>query len=407
MSETQQAPVNRIVIVGASLGGASAAVALRERGFAGAIDLIGVEAHPPYERPPLSKAILLGDADEPDWVQPADYYPSHGIALTTAALVTEIRPADHIVATGNSEHRYDRLLLATGSEPRLLKIPGSDLHQIVTLRTLDDALMLRDSLQAAPKVAIVGAGWIGCEVAAAARKHGAEVVMIDPLSQPLVRVLGDQVGRVFADVHREHGVDLRLGIGVEAFEEGPEGRLGGVRLSDGSFVEAEMVVLGVGVQTRIQLAEAAGLELAEGGVAVDATLRTSDPDIYAVGDIAAQDHPRLPGRVRVEHWANAKDQGTHVAQNLLGSAEPYAASPFFFSDQYDLGCEYRGLADPGHDRLVVRGDLAGREFTAFWLRDGRVAAAMNVNQWDDGEALQKLVDSQAQVSKDDLVNGRF
>ncbi|MET0693591.1 MAG: FAD-dependent oxidoreductase [Propionibacteriaceae bacterium] len=406
-TEAQQSEVDKVVIVGASLGGASAAVSLREQGFTGEIELIGVEAHLPYERPPLSKAVLLGDADEPDWVQPADYYASHDITLRSTTFVTTIRPVDHVVVTGNSEHSYDKLVLATGSGPRTLKIPGADLRQIVTLRTLDDALMLRDSLRSCGSVVIVGAGWIGCEVAAAARKYGTAVTMIDPASQPLVRVLGEEIGAVFADLHRENGVDLRLGTGVEAFEEGPGHHVSGVRLSDGSVVDATLVVIGVGVDPRVRLAEEAGLELAEGGVAVDATLRTSDPDIYAVGDIAAHDHPRLPGRVRVEHWANAKDQGTHVAQNLLGGNEPYAKSPFFFSDQYDLGCEYRGLADPENDTLVVRGDLAGREFTAFWQRDSVVTAALNVNQWDDGDELQRLVDSQQPVSAEDLRNSTF
>jgi 3-phenylpropionate/trans-cinnamate dioxygenase ferredoxin reductase component len=267
--------------------------------------------------------------------------------------------------------------------------------------------MLRDSLRLGGNVAIVGAGWIGCEVAAAARKYGAAVTMIDPARQPLVRVLGEEIGRVFAELHRDHGVDVRLGVGVEAFESERDSQVSGVRLSDGSLVPAELVVLAVGVEPRTRLAEQAGLELAEGGVAVDQTLRTSDPDVYAVGDIAAHDHPRLPGRVRVEHWANAKDQGTHVAQNLLGADEPYSKSPFFFSDQYDLGLEYRGRADPSSDQLVVRGDLAAREFTAFWLRDGAVVAAMNVNQWDDADALQQLVDSQARVTPDDLVTGRL
>ncbi len=407
MSETQPSTANRIVIVGASLGGASAALALREQGFQGEIELIGVESHPPYERPPLSKAVLLGEADEPDWVAAADFYQSHQITLRPTTLVTQINPREHVVVTGNGEYVYDKLLLATGCEPRTLDLPGSNLREIDTLRTLEDALLLRDNLQAHDHVAIVGAGWIGCEVAAAARKWNTLVTMIDPLSQPLFRVLGEKIGTVFAELHREHGVDLRLGMGVGGYEDGGGGQLSGVRLSDGSVVATRLVVVGVGVQPRIQLAEQAGLELANNGVAVDATLRTSDPDIFAVGDIAAHDHPRYPGRVRVEHWANAKDQGTHVAQNLMGASEPYTKSPFFFSDQYDLGCEYRGLADPETDELVVRGDLASREFTAFWLRDGRVAAAMNVNQWDDGDALQKLVDTQAEVSAGDLAAGRF
>jgi 3-phenylpropionate/trans-cinnamate dioxygenase ferredoxin reductase component len=229
------------------------------------------------------------------------------------------------------------------------------------------------------------------------------VIMVEPQSEPLFGVVGERVGATFAALHRDHGVDLRLGTKVMGFT-GNGGRVTGVRLPNGKSVAVDTVVVGVGVIPNISLAEVAGLALADGGIAVDATLRTSDPDIYAVGDIAAQDHPMYRQRVRVEHWANAKDQGAHVAANLLGEEAPYEKRPFFFSDQYDLGCEYRGLADPTHDRLVVRGDLAAREFIAFWLRDGAVAAALNVNSWDDGDALQDLVDSGRKVESDRLVS---
>jgi NADPH-dependent 2,4-dienoyl-CoA reductase/sulfur reductase-like enzyme len=382
---------SRIVIVGASLGGASAAVGLREQGFGGEVLLIGAEKHLPYERPPLSKALMLGERDEPDWVQEADYYATHDIGLLTGTVATAIDRKRRVVAAGGDEYPYDKLLLATGSTPRRLRIPGVDLDGVVTLRTWDDALALRKRLVEGAHVVIVGAGWIGCEVAAAARHSGASVTVVEPLSQPLVRVVGEQVGGAFADLHREHGVDLRLGAGVTGLAG--DGRVESVQLTDGSSLPAETVVLGVGVRPNVELAEAARLDLADQGIAVNAALQTSDPDIYAVGDIAAHDHPRYESRVRVEHWAAAKDQGAHVAGNLLGADDPYELSPFFFSDQYDLGCEYRGLADPERDELVVRGDLASREFTAFWLRDGSVVAAMNVNQWDDGDTLQALVDS--------------
>jgi 3-phenylpropionate/trans-cinnamate dioxygenase ferredoxin reductase component len=386
---------SRIVIVGASLGGASAAVRLRERGFDGEVLLIGAEDHLPYERPPLSKALLLGERDEPDWVQDAGYYESHGIELLSRTVVTAVDRERHVVTAAGAEHPYDKLLLATGSSPRRLGMPGDQLDGMVTLRTWDDALALRKRLVEGGHIVIVGAGWIGCEVAAAARHHGASVTVIEPLSQPLVRVVGEQVGAAFADLHREHGVDLRLGVGVAGTIGG--GGVESVQLTDGSSVQAETVVVGVGAKPNVELAEAAGLELADQGVAVNAALQSSDPDIYAVGDIAAHDHPRYDGRVRVEHWAAAKDQGAHVAGNLLGADDPYELRPFFFSDQYDLGCEYRGLADPARDELVVRGDLGSREFTAFWLRAGGVVAAMNVNQWDDGDALQALVDSGGQL----------
>jgi len=387
---------SRIVIVGASLGGASAAVGLRERGFEGEVLLIGAEEHLPYERPPLSKALMLGERDEPDWVQDADYYAAHDIGLLTGTVATAIDRQRGVVMAGGDEHPYDRLLLATGSSPRRLRTPGADLDGVVTLRTWDDALALRKRLVESPHIVIVGAGWIGCEVAAAARHHGASVTVVEPLSQPLVRVVGEQVGAAFADLHRDHGVDLRLGAEVAGISGG--GRVESVKLNGGSSLPAETVVVGVGVKPNVELAEAAGLDLADSGIAVNAALQSSDPDIYAVGDIAAHDHPHYEGRVRVEHWAAAKDQGVHVAGNLLGADDPYELRPFFFSDQYDLGCEYRGLADPARDKLVVRGDLSSREFTAFWLRDGGVVAAMNVNQWDDGDTLQALVDSGAPLT---------
>src|SRR5215203_138804 len=371
---------SRIVIVGASLGGASAAVGLRDRGFDGEVLLIGAEDHLPYERPPLSKALLLGERDEPDWVQDAGYYEAHGIELLRRTVVTAVDRRRRVVTAAGAEHPYDKLLLATGSSPRRLGMPGDQLDGMVTLRTWDDALALRKRLVAGADIVIVGAGWIGCEVAAAARHHGALVTVIEPASQPLVRIVGEQVGAAFADLHREHGVDLRLGVGVAGILGG--GVVESVQLSDGSSLPAETVVVGVGVKPNVELAEAAGLELADQGIAVNATLQSSDPDIYAVGDIAAHDHPRYDGRVRVEHWAAAKDQGAHVAGNLMGADDPY-----------ELGCEYRGLADPARDELVLRGDLRSREFTALWLRAGAVVAAMNVNQWDDGDSLQALVDS--------------
>jgi 3-phenylpropionate/trans-cinnamate dioxygenase ferredoxin reductase component len=393
---------SRIVIIGGSLAGGSAALALREQGYDGELTIIGEEQHRPYERPPLSKAILLGDAEGPDWVGEADFWTSSA-TLLAGVTATAIDRERKLVSAGGQEHPYDKLVIATGSAPRRLDLTGADLEGIFTLRTLDDSLTLRSRFTDGADVVIVGAGWIGCEVAAAARKHGANVTVLDPLSAPLVRVLGDQIGSTFAALHRENGVDLRLGVGVTGF--GGEGTVSEVRLAGGASVPASTVVVGVGAIPNIALADAAGLELIAGGIAVDAALRTSDPDIFAVGDVASQDHPHYAERVRVEHWANAKEQGTHVASNLLGADQPYELRPFFFSDQYDLGCEYRGLADPVHDQLVVRGDLDAREFIAFWLRDDSVAAAMNVNVWDDGDVLTELVESRRRVSAQDLATG--
>lgn len=392
--------VRRIVVVGSSLGGASAAVALREQGFDGELTLVGEELHLPYERPPLSKAVLTGEHEEPDWVADRSYYGAHGIDLRRGVLVTSVRPSDGVVVAGPDELPYDRLLLATGAEPRTLDLPGADLAGLYVLRTLDDALALRATFGPGKRVVVVGAGWIGSEVASAAHGHGCEVVVLDPLTQPLLRVVGERIGGAFAALHRDNGVDLRTSTGVTGYV-GSDGQVTGVQLADGTSVPADVVVIGVGVRPRVELAEAAGLMLDLGGVAVDASLRSSDPAIYAVGDIASHDHPRY-GRLRVEHWDVAKEQGTHVAANLAGADLPYTKSPFFFSDQYDLGCEYRGHADPDSDELVVRGDLEGREFTAFWLRGGAVRAALNVNMWDDGDALGALVDAGASVTASQL-----
>ncbi|MDX3399058.1 FAD/NAD(P)-binding oxidoreductase [Streptomyces sp. ME01-18h] len=396
---TPQHPPRRILIVGAGLAGASAAAALREQGFDGDVTVFGEQSHDPYELPPLSKGVLLGERDEPDWVRRAGYWDDHGITLRRDTAVTALEPARHeIVDADGTAHGYDRLLLATGSRPRVPR--GFDGPGVYTLRTLDDALALREKLTDGARVVIVGAGWIGCEVASAARARGARVTMVDPVPLPLRQVLGDQVAAVFRDLHADHGVALRLGVGATGTEVRHDGRT--VLLDDGGELPADLVVVGVGALPRTELAEAAGLDLAAGAVATDAALRTSAPDVYAAGDIAAHDHPRHEGRVRVEHWSNAKEQGSHVAGNLLGGHDAYSADPYFFSDQYDLGCEYRGLADPARDELVLRGDPATREFLAFWLRDGRITAALNVSSWDHGDALTALVGTRARVSAQQL-----
>jgi NADPH-dependent 2,4-dienoyl-CoA reductase/sulfur reductase-like enzyme len=394
---------HRIVILGSGLAGASAAGALRTGGFGGEVVLIGKEPHRPYELPALSKGILLGEASEPDWVHDEDFYPKNDIDLRLTTVIREIQLGDHVVVDdAGNRTQFDRLLLATGSRPRTLPIPGADLDGVRTLRTLDDARALLPELTG--HVVIIGAGWIGCEVAAAARKHGAEVTVVERLELPLHQVLGDTIGAVFRDLHTEHDVQWRFGVGAAEFTG--DGRVDTVVLEDGTRLPANLVVVAIGAMPRVELAHRAGLALSDsvpgGGVDTDASLRTSAADVYAAGDIAAHFHPRYGRRVRVEHWANAKDQGTHVATNLMGDSQPFTNSPYFFSDQYDLGMEVRGLANPFRDELVVRGDLESREFIAFWLRDGAVHAAMNVNLWDDGDALQALVDNQTKVDPKQL-----
>jgi NADPH-dependent 2,4-dienoyl-CoA reductase/sulfur reductase-like enzyme len=392
-----------VVIVGSGLAGASAAASLRERGFAGKVTLFGQDRYRPYELPALSKGILLGDTDHPDWVREEGYYREHDIELRTSSRITAVRADEQIVVDSDgTAHHYDRLLLATGSKPRHLPLPGGDRPGLHTLRTLDDANNLRVRLVSGAHVVIIGGGWIGCEVAAAARSHDARVTIVEPLALPLHRVLGTTIGEVFRDLHAEHGVRWHLGVGVDSIGAGP-GETEVVKLADGTELTADLVVVAVGAGPDVTLAKEAGLTVAEdGGVAVDAALRTSAPEIFAAGDIASHAHPRYAKPVRVEHWANAKDQGAHVAGSILGSEDPYTASPYFFSDQYDLGLEYRGLADPDAEQLVVRGDLASREFIAFWLADGKVSAALNVNSWDDGDALGALVDSGASVTEEQL-----
>jgi 3-phenylpropionate/trans-cinnamate dioxygenase ferredoxin reductase subunit len=401
MTQPTSSQPSRIVVIGAALAGGSAAIALRDQGYQGELTVIGEESQLPYERPPLSKAVLIGNTDEPDWVAEEAKYADKDISLKLGITATRIDRARKIVVASRTEYPYDKLLIATGCGSRRLDVPGADLEGLLTLRTLEESLALRERFTEGARIVIVGGGWIGCEAAAAARQRGANVTVIEPSSQPLLHVVGEQIGATFAALHRDHGVDLRLGIGVTGFAG--DGTVSSVHVKGHASVPADMVLIAVGAAPNIALADVAGLELANGGIAVDATLRSSDPDIYAAGDVAAHDHPKYPRRVRVEHWANAQDQGKHVAANLLGAEEPYVLRPFFFSDQYDLGCEYRGLADPAKDRLVVRGDLTSREFTAFWLREGAVAAAMNVNQWDDGDALQELVDTGRQVNDKELL----
>lgn len=393
---------HQIVIIGAGLAGATAAASLREEGFDGEVLLLGEEHHRPYELPALSKSVLLGDAEEPDWVREETFYVKNGIDLRRGVRVSKIELGSRIVTdAGGGEHRFDRLLLATGARPRTLDVPGADLPGIHTLRTIDQSLELRAAMETAHHVVIVGAGWIGCEAAAAARIHGADVTVIDPQPLPLAVTLGAEVAEVFRDLHTQHGVEWRLGTGVTAFL-GEDG-VTGVELADGTQIDGDLVLVAVGAEPRSELTRGTGIEVADdGAVDVDAGLRTAAPDVYAAGDIAAHFHPRYGRRVRIEHWANAKAQGAHVAGNMIGEHQPYLGSPYFFTDQYDLGCEYRGLADPDNDELVVRGELAGREFIAFWLRRGQVTAAMNVNMWDDGDALAALVDSRTSVTAEQL-----
>jgi 3-phenylpropionate/trans-cinnamate dioxygenase ferredoxin reductase component len=375
-------------IVGAGLAGAKAAQTLREEGFEGRIVLIGAEHERPYERPPLSKDYVRGEAERDTvHVHEASFYSDNQIELRVGESVVHVDPGHRELELDSGERlAYDRLLLTTGAEPRRLSIPGSELAAIHALRTLADSDALRERLDAGGRLVVIGAGWIGAEIAASARMRGVDVTVIAPGAVPLQRVLGAEVGAIYRDIHRDHGVELRLGTSVVAFEG--HGTVERVHTDDGQAIDCDAVVVGIGARPRTELAVKAGLAV-ENGILVDGRLQTSVPGIFAAGDVANQLHPRL-GRLRIEHWDNALHQGPAAARNMLGARQGYERSPYFFSDQYDVGMEYSGHAT-GWDRVVFRGDVAAREFIAFWLREGRVLAGMNVNVWDVVEPIQALV----------------
>lgn len=392
-------------IVGGGLAGAKAAEALRDNDFDGHVVLFAAEDQLPYERPPLSKEYLAGKKKLDDFtVDPASWYRDHNIDLRLGTEVAAVDAAEHTLALPDGTTAgYDKLLLATGSSSRRPPIPGSDAAGVHFLRTIDDAAALSDALTPGSTLAVVGAGWIGLEVAAGARGRDVNVTVVEAAPLPLLAALGAEVGEVFAQLHREHGVDLRLDQSVQEITT-DNGSATGLRLGDGSTVTADAVLVAVGAAPNIGLAERAGLAIGDGGVLVDASLRSSDPDIYAVGDIAAAQHPFFGVRIRTEHWANALKQPAVAALGMLGKTAEYDELPYFFTDQYDLGMEYVGHA-PEYQRVVFRGDVAGREFIAFWL-DGanRVLAGMNVNVWDALDDVKALIRSAAPVDPERIAD---
>jgi 3-phenylpropionate/trans-cinnamate dioxygenase ferredoxin reductase subunit len=391
------------LIVGASLAGAKAAETLRAEGFDGPLIMIGQESERPYERPPLSKEYLLGKAERDTiYVHPPQWYAEHDVDLRLGVTVTGLHPGSHEVSLADgSRTGYSKLLLATGSSPRRLTVPGADLGGVLYLRTVQDSDRLKAAFQDASRVATIGGGWIGLETAAAARTAGAAVTVLERGELPLLRVLGREAAEVFAGLHREHGVDLRCGVQVAEIT-GSNGIADGVRLADGSRVEADVIVAGIGITPNSQLAVEAGLETGN-GIVVDARLRSSDPDIYAAGDVATAFHPLLGKHIRVDHWYNALHQPQTAAKAMLGQDVAYDRVPYFYTDQYDLGMEYSGYVEPdGYDEVVFRGDVPRREFIAFWLSDGRVVAGMNVNIWDVNEAIRELIRAGQPVDKDAL-----
>lgn len=372
-----------IVVVGGGLAGGTVASELRAIGHDGPLTLLCGEPHPPYERPPLSKTFLRGESPAEDThLRPAEWYADHDVDLRTGTSVRSIDRAAHRLLTDDGEVPYERLVLATGCRARRLPLATTDEVAVHHLRTLDDAARLGADLAKRPRVLVVGGGWIGLEVAASARAVGASVTLVEPTEQPLSRTLGVEVGAWFADLHRSHGVDLRTGTGLFALDGGK------AVLDDGSRLAVDVVVVGIGAVPDVDLARAAGLAV-DNGILVDARLRSEDPDVLAIGDVAAHQHPRLGRRIRVEHWRNALAQGRHAARVLAGEDVDYDELPSFFSDQYDAGLEFFGHLDgtPTEVQLETTGD----GFVARWRTHAGLVGAAHVNQWDRSQELAAAV----------------
>lgn len=394
MNRMAAAP-GRIIIVGGGVAAGHAAVRLRELGWDGSLTLATAEAHPPYERPPLSKSLLLTGRDPATtYVRTTSWYAEHDIELRTDARVTAVDPRRRTVRIGDDDLPFDRLLLATGSQPRLLPMDllrGSTGPALISLRTIEDGLRIRAAIEAGARIAIVGGGWIGLEIAAAARTWGCEVFVIERDTLLLRKVLGARVARRFADLHREHAATLCLGAELRSVEAGFQA--GRVRLADGTVIEADVVVVAIGAEPETSLARSAGLEVGR-GIRTDATLESSVSGIFAAGDAAEAFNPRYGTWLRLEHWDNALRQGDHVAGNLLGEARAYDRAPYFYTDQHELGMEYVGHVPPDAvDDVVVRGEIDSDEFAVLWMAGDVVTAGMHVNRWDDMEAITRLVES--------------
>lgn len=390
-----------IVIVGANMAGGRAAETLRQQGFAGRVVLVGAEPDRPYERPPLSKEYLQGERGEDFYLRPPDYYAEHDIELLLGARATRLDPAARAVELADGRRlTYDRLLIATGATPRRLPIPGADLDGVLYLRTLPEARALRERVAGAGRAVVVGMGFIGAEVVASCRKRGLEVTALELLPVPLERALGRQIGEIYASIHRAHGVDLRLGAGVAEFRG--DGRVEQVVTAAGERLDCDLAVVGVGVAPVVDWLAGSGLEM-QNGVVVDEVCRTNLPDVYAAGDVANWWHPRLGERLRVEHYDNAMNQGIAAAKSMLGQGESYAPVPYFWSDQYDLRMQYVGHAS-GQDEVVLRGSPEDPAWSAWYLRDGRLRAALAVNRFKDISAARQLLARDIPVTRDQLAD---
>jgi NADPH-dependent 2,4-dienoyl-CoA reductase/sulfur reductase-like enzyme len=392
-------------IIGASLAGAKAAQTLREEGFDGSVVLIGEETERPYERPPLSKGYLLGNEErESIYVHPADWYQENDVDLRLGTRGTAIDTGAKRVRLDRGESvSYDRLLLTTGASPRRLPVAGADLDGVHYLRTVGDSDKLREVFSGGGQVVIAGAGWIGLETAAAARQAGCEVTIVEPAPAPLYAAIGPELGAVFERLHRSHGVTFRFGESVTELR-GADGTVRQVVTSEGAQLPADAVIVAIGVVPNVGLGADAGLQV-ENGIMVDKSLRTSDPDIFATGDVANAFNTVLGHSIRVEHWGNALAGGPIAARAMLGQDVEYDWVPYFFSDQYDLGMEAAGLPEPSsYDQVLYRGDKDKLEFVAFWLSQDVVIAGMNVNVWDVNDDIQALIRAGTPIDVDRLTD---
>jgi 3-phenylpropionate/trans-cinnamate dioxygenase ferredoxin reductase subunit len=386
------------VILGAGLCGGAAAQTLRDEGFDGRVILIGDEPHLPYERPPLSKEYLRGEQERDRlFVHPETWYSEQEIDVRLGIRATAIDLAERtIVLTDGDRLSYDSLLMATGGRPR--RLGGEPSERVLYLRTVEDADRIRERLSPGGRLVVVGAGFIGAEVAASARTLGVDVTVLEMLDVPLAKVLGNDLGNVYAAIHRDHGVDLRTGEGVESVEDRGDSVL--VRTTKGDTVEGDAVVVGVGILPNAELADAAGLELTN-GIAVDEYCKTSRDGVFAAGDVADHFHPVFGRRIRVEHFDNALKHGAHAARNMIGREEAFDDPHWFWSDQYDYNLQYGGFAAEWDD-IVIRGSLAERNFAAFFLKDGVLLAALGLNRGRDVRRAMKLIAACARPDRQKL-----
>ncbi|MEO6957464.1 MAG: FAD-dependent oxidoreductase [Antricoccus sp.] len=383
---------HEFVVIGGGEAGGTAVQTLREEGFDGPIVLVAAEDHLPYERPALSKSYLKGDPYTSEGsLRDEQWYDDQRIDLRLGRRAVSVNRPEHEVSLDDGTTlRYDKLLIATGAHPRRLDVPGAGLGGVFSLRTLEDSQALGTALNATPEVVVVGAGWIGLEVAAVAREKGCPVTVVEPNETALQTSMGTHMGGFFADLHRSHGVRFQFGRGVI-------GLLGtntvkAVVTSDDHELPADLVVVGVGVRPEVGWVEAE-LLAEDGGVRVDPQMRTVDPDVFAAGDVASVANPLYGRRIRVEHWANALMDGQIAARSMLERPSQFDPVPFFFTDQYDIGMEYAGSVNAATaGEPIIRGDLTAHSFQAFWLTDGVLLAGMHVNCWDEGiKSVQDLI----------------